>query len=88
MRSDPIPCFTRNAIEKIKTHTTQIGFSGTDGDIYMTFKLLDKKTGETLHQCEQLKSALDNYGDDREYAKIDIYQIAHLSKNEIFFSRN
>ena len=76
-----LKCEKRNAIAKIKTHTTTASGSGTDANIKMTFGLYNKEKGELEHQCQPISpSIIDNHGDDKEMGQTDTYEIAHLGK--------
>ena len=72
-------CKRKNAISKIKTHTSSLRSAGTDSGIYMTFMLKKKGSEEIIEKCEQLKSEhFDNYKNDRERTQIDHYHLANL----------
>ena len=72
-------CKRKNAISKIKTHTSSLNGAGTDSGISMTFMLKNKESEEIIEQCEPLKSEhFDNFKNDRERTQIDHYHLAHL----------
>ena len=74
-------CKTKNAISKIKTHTSNIDSAGTSAGITMTFMLINKESGEIEEKCEKLKAEhFDNHGNDRERSQIDIYHLSNLGK--------
>jgi len=72
-------CKTKNAISKLKTHTSSLGGAGTDAGITMTFMLINKESGKIEEQCEKLKAEhFNNHGNDRERTEINIYHISNL----------
>ena len=74
-------CKRKNAISKIKTHTSSLTNAGTDAGIYMTFMLKKKGSEEIIEKCEQLKAEhFDSLVNDRERTQIDIYHLSNLGK--------
>ena len=81
--SDPIDCKREMALQRVKTHTTHISYSGTDANLDMTFRVT-KKVGndhEIVRRCEKLRL------NDRcksfnchEYSDIENYYVSDLGK--------
>ena len=80
-RKKLLKCEKRNAISKIKTHTSSKSGSGSDANIKMTFGLYNSETNKLEHECEPISpSRVDNHGNDKETGQTDPYEIANLGK--------
>jgi hypothetical protein len=59
-----------NRLVGIKTHTSTEDYSGTDADLYVRLHYQSSNDNSTVI----LPLPLNNYGDDREWNKVDIYR--------------
>ena len=82
-KSDPIECKQAMALQRVKTHTTHIADSGTDANLDMKFRVVQKVGNETkiVGECESLR--LNNRctrNNCHEKGNIENYYISHLGK--------
>lgn len=66
-----LSCQYRKSLHRIKIHTSNEIWAGTDSTILLDLKVMEKKTNKLLGECKDL--LIDNYGDDRERSQIDYY---------------
>ena len=81
--SDPIDCKREMALQRVKTHTTQILYSGTNANLDMTLRVT-KKLGnddEIVRRCEKLRlNTRCSSSDCHEYGDIENYYVSDLGK--------
>ena len=66
-----LSCAERQALHRIKIHTSQDGNAGTDSGILLGLTLRSRKTNTVLNECKDY--LIDNYFDDREKGQVDHY---------------